>query len=495
MVSVDVPRTPDGEAMLPPDVWAATPAAAQALMVALVAGVAAVAGQVAGLRREVGELRAQLGRHSGNSSRPPSSDPPWRPRRLPAPPSGRRPGGQPGHAAHQRAVAPPERVDRIVDHRPVVCARCAAPLPADGASTGFAAHQVTDLPVARAVVTEHRLHRVVCPACGALARAVLPTTVPSGAFGPGLQATVAVLRGQYHLSQRAVADLCGTVLDAPLAASSVAALCQETAAALAAPVAAAQATLPDAPVANADETRWPRPQAGQTRWLWVVVTGLVTVFVVAASRGNAVIKGLLGEDYQGVLGSDRYSAYAWLNDAYRQVCWAHLIRDFAGLVDRGGGAARVGRAALRLSAQVFALWHQYRDGTLDRAGLQAAMRPVQDAFATLLTRGSRGDDPRAATLCTSLDRLWPALWTFVDEPGVDPTNNAAERALRPAVLWRKGSYGTQSDAGDRVVERLLTVTATCRQHGRSALAYLTAACAAAQRGLPAPSLLPTPTAA
>jgi transposase len=205
--------------------------------------------------------------------------------------------------AHQRAVVPPERVDRIVDHRPATCAHCAAVVPADVPSAGFVAHQVTDLPPVRAVVTEHRLHHVVCPACGAGTRAALPPEVPTGAFGPGLQATVAVLRGQYHLSQRATADLCGTLLEAPLAASSVAGLCGQTAAALAAPVAEAQATLRTAQQANGDETRWPRPQAGQTQWLWVVVTSLVSVFTIAASRSSTVIKGLLGEHFCGVLGS------------------------------------------------------------------------------------------------------------------------------------------------------------------------------------------------
>ncbi len=159
-------------------------------------------------------------------------------------------------------------------------------------------------------------------------------------------------------------------------------------------------------------------------------------------------------------------------------------------MDRGGAAQEVGTAALALVRDLFTAWHQYRDGALDRLGLQATMRPVQDAFAAVLDAGARCPDQKAAGLCRALDRLWPALWTFVDEAGVDPTNNAAERALRPAVLWRKGSFGTQSDGGARFVERLLTVTATCKQQGRSALDYLTAACTAAQFGQPPPSLVP-----
>jgi len=311
--------------------------------------------------------------------------------------------------AHQRALVAPERVDQRVDHWPATCGQCTAALPmaAQGAvnsagAADFVPHQVTELPPLRALVTEHRLHRVTCADCGHATRAALPADIPAGAFGPRLQATVAVLSGQYRLSRRQVADVCGTVLDAPLAASSVDGLCQATAVALATPVAAVQATLSAAPVANADETRW--PQAGQTQWLWVVVTRLVTVFTIAASRSSRVIKDLLGEDYTGILGSDRYAGYAWLNDAFRQVCWAHLKRDFQGLVDRGGAAKEVGVAALTLVHELFTVWHQYRTGVLDRPVLQRTMQPVQDAFDVLLDEGMRSVDAPAATLCRSLDR-------------------------------------------------------------------------------------------
>jgi transposase len=284
-----------------------------------------------------------------------------------------------------------------------------------------------------------------------------------------------------------VAELAETVLEAPLSVGSVDALCQATSIALATPVAEAVATLPGAPVVNADETPW---KAGKARpWLWVAVTALVTVFQVTTSRSGQVIKHLLGADYSGTLGTDRYAGYAWLDVAFRQLCWAHLARDFRALVDRGGTAAVLGKAALTLVHQLFTAWHQFRAGTLDRAGLQVAIGRVEDALATLLHAGQGNPDDRAAGLCRALLRLWPALWTFAEVDGVEPTNNAAERALRPAVLWRKGSFGTRSDAGARFVERLLTVTATCKQQGRSVFAYLTDVCAAAQRGQPVPSLL------
>jgi transposase len=476
--------------------WAATPAGVQALVVALVAvggQVPALREQVAALTERVRDLEARLGQDSSNSSRPPSSDPPWGKRRPPVPPSGRRPGGQPGHPGHFRALVPRERVDVVVDHWPDCCVGCAGPLVGarfadQRAAEDYVPHQVTDLPPLRAVVTEHRLQRVACPACGATTRATLPPDVPPGAAGPRLQAAVATLSGGYRLSRRAVADLCATLLDAPLSVGSVDALCQATSAALAVPVAAAVATLPAADVVHADETPW---QQGTARpWLWVAVTALVTVFRIATGRDSGVIKALIGVAFRGTLVTDRYSAYAWLDLAYRQVCWAHLARDFQALVDRGGAAAPLGQAALALVHRLFTAWHQFRDGHLTRAALQATLQPVEEALATLLHAGQTNTDPQAAGLCRALLRLWPALWTFVEVDGVEPTNNTAERALRPAVLWRKGSFGTRSDSGARFVERLLTVTATCQQQGRSVFAYLTDVCATAQRGAPVPSLLP-----
>ena len=489
-----VPRAPGGEPMVSAEDWDATPAGVQALVVALVAvgeQVPELHRQVAALAERVHDLEARLGRDSSNSSRPPSSDPPWArggKRRPPAGPSGRQAGGQPGHGGHFRALAPAERVDAVVDHWPERCAGCAVPLAGGTGTGGYVPHQVTELPALRATLTEHRLHRVACAACGATTRAALPPDVPAGAHGPRLQAAVATLSGGYRLSRRAVADLCGALLDAPLSVGSVDALCRATGAALAQPVAEAAATLPRAPVVHADETPWKQGKARP--WLWVAVTAPATVFRIAAGRDRGVIQGLVGAAYAGTLVTDRYSAYAWLDVAYRQVCWAHLARDFQALIDRRGPAAPLGREALALVRRLFTAWRRFRAGDPDRPALQTTLAPVQEELAALLHAGQENADARAAGLCRALLRVWPALWTFADVDGVEPTNNAAERALRPAVLWRRGSFGTRSEEGARFAERLLTATATCKQHGRSVLAYLTDLCTATQRGLPLPSLLP-----
>jgi transposase len=470
-------------------VRAALPAEVRAYIALLEGHVGALAAELAALRGRVENLEARLNQHSANSSRPPSSDPPGTPPRR-SPPSGRSRGGQPGHRAHIRLLVPPERIDRVVEHYPAVCAPCRTPLRDDPAVVvgDPVCHQVTELPPVRAVVTEHHLYRVCCRACGGHTRATLPADVPAGAFGPRLPATVAVLCGRYRLSRREVVDLCDDLLGAPLALGSVDRLCQDTAAALAQPVAEATAAVRAAPVAHADETGW--RQAGQRRWLWVVVTAVATVFTIAASRGSAVIKGLLGEDFAGRVVSDRWSAYSWLADGQRQLCWAHLTRDFQALVDRGGKARPLGQRALELIDDLFAAWHVARADPTRRATLADDLRPTQDAFRLLLDRGLDNPIADASGLCYQLLLHWDALWTFATVPGVDPTNNAAERAIRPAVLWRKGCLGTQSDAGNRFVARMLSVTATCKQHRRPLLAYVTDVCTAAQRGLPSPALLP-----
>jgi transposase len=444
---------------------------------------------VARLEARVHELEARLGQTSANSAQPPSADPPQAPPRPPRPPTGRRRGAQPGHPAHQRTLLPPEQVDATQDHYPAVCHHCQAPLAPDPAQAvgDPVRHQVVDLPPVRAAVTDHYLHRLRCPHCQGETRANLPPDVAPGAFGPRLQAVIALLCGRYRLSRREVAALCADLLGVDLAVGSVDELCHLTAEALAAPVAEVQAAVQQAAVVNADETSW--RLAGQRCWLWVVVTATATLFTVAASRGSGVIKGVLGETFAGVVGSDRWSAYTWVDPHRRQVCWAHLKRDFQGLVDWGGAARPLGTAALALLDRLFEAWHQARDDPAASARLPAVVQPIQAEFRALLEAGAASPCAKAAGLCRALLKLWPALWTFITVPGVEPTNNAAERAVRPAVLWRRGSFGCQSEAGARFVARMLSVAATCRQQDRSLLAYLTAVCTAAQHGHPIPSLL------
>jgi transposase len=231
-------------------------------------------------------------------------------------------------------------------------------------------------------------------------------------------------------------------------------------------------------------------QAKQRAWLWTVVLTELTVFQIDRRRGGAVVDGLLGAEFRGVVGSDRWSAYRRFPAEQRALCWAHLKRDCQGLVDRGGEAEGVGRWGLAESERLFALWHRFRAGEFDRQELRRHLVPLRARLGRLPRRGQDNSDGKAVALCRELSKWWAALWTFARVEGVEPTNNVAERALRPAVLWRKGSFGSDSVAGSRFAERLLTVVATCRQQGRRLLGFLVATAEAAWRGSPPPSLLP-----
>jgi transposase len=328
----------------------------------------------------------------------------------------------------------------------------------------------------------------VCEGCGLSTRASLPPGVPAGQFGPRLQAVVALCSGDYHLSKRQTERLVEDVFGVPIALGSIANLEQQTSEALAAPFEEAARALRSEPVVHADETGW--YETSRRAWLWGAVGGLVALFLVRARRNAKVAKELLGAAFAGVLISDRWSAYAWVDVARRQLCWAHLLRQFRGFQDHGDEGKRIGVALEILTETMFHVWHRVRDGTETRASFQAFMGPLQEQVRGWLREGQACSVRAVAGRCREILELEPALWTFVDVEGVEPTNNAGERILRLGVLWRKGSFGTDSPKGSRFVERILTVVTTLRLQKRNVLDYMTAVCDAALHGKHAPSLLP-----
>ncbi len=312
--------------------------------------------------------------------------------------------------------------------------------------------------------------------------------MPSGSFGPRAQATVAYLTGRQGVSQRDAREMRGVLFHLDVSLGSITALERQVSAAVAEPVAQAHAFVQAQPVANADETSW--TEGTRRRWLWVAVTALVRVFLLRPTRGSQGAKDLRGPTDAGVVGSDRWSGYTWIDPTQRQLCWAHLLRDFTAFVERGGDPARVGQALLDAAEEMFGLWYRVRDGTLSRDAFEREMRPVQVRVGALLREGTLLEHAKTRHACANILKLEVALWTFVTVEGVEPTNNAAERALRRAVLWRHRSFGTQSAEGSQFVARLLTVVTTLRQQERDVLDYLTDACAARTTGTPPPSLLP-----
>jgi len=465
-------------AALPRDIWERTPPEAQAYIGTLEA-------RVATLEDRVRTLQEQLNQSSRNSSRPPSSDPPQSQR--PTRPRGqRRRGGQPGHPGQTRTLVPVEDVDEVVVLKPEQCRGCHALLSGDD-PTPFR-HQVIEIPPIQPVITEYQWHQLVCSACGETTRAPWPAGVPSGTYGPRVQATVALYTGAYRLSKRTTQHVMDEVFGVPMRVGTIGPLEQATTAAVAAPVEEARTYVQAQEVAHLDETSG--RQGDKRAWLWVAVTSWVTVFVVRLSRGGQVARELWGEQCSGILVTDRYRAYNWYPVRWRQGCWAHWLRDFEAMRGRGGCSEEIGDALLAQAHQMFAWWHRVREGTLKRSTLRSYMSPLRREVERLLEAGSRCGVPQTAGTCRDILKRRAALWTFVQVEGVEPTNNTAERSIRPGVLWRKGSFGTQSAEGSRFVESMMTVVATLKQQQRNVLEYLTAACAAALRGEAAPSLLP-----
>ncbi len=467
------------DAPIPMELWDLIPPAAQA---ALRVYLDSLHQKIAALEQQVAALTARLQQNSHNSSKPPSSDGPNVKRRPPRKPSGKKRGGQPGHEKQERPLLPPNETAIL---KPKHCRRCGHKL--TGADPDPLLHQVLELPEIKPHVVDYLLHRLRCPGCGASTCATLPQGVPVGHQGPRLQALLTLLSGAYRLSKRNIETLCDDVFGIPLCVGTICNLEQQTAAATE-PVVQELRDYVRRQHANMDETGW--REQGNKAWLWVMVTAAATIFHVNRSRGGNVARFLLGPAFHWVVTSDRFSAYLWLTVEQRQLCWAHLRRDFQAMIDRGGAGVHFGTELLKQSDKIFTLWYRIRDGTLKRSDFRRQIAKVRSWVCFYLDKGRGCACAKTASLCREILRFEPALWTFSQHQGIEPTNNAAERALRHAVQWRKTSYGTDSVAGSHFVANILSVVATCRQQNRNVLDFLHHCCQTHLQGDQAPSLLP-----
>ena len=456
--------------------------------------------QIADAKKQIADLEHQLALRQQNStttSKPPASDglagrQRMRGRRHK---SRRKPGGQPGHPGHWRPLVPTERVNAIIDLVPDTCRHCQHALHARDDGGEPRRHQVTELPPIDAHTTEYRCHRRVCPACGKATQAPLPEDI-EGQFGPQLTALIADLTVVCRLPRLVVQRLLEGVLQIPISAGSTQHAWEEASAAVAAPCQELEHALRDQRVLNCDETG--HRTNGDKRWLWALVAPTFIFYTIVTSRGSDVLRRLLGATFAGILGSDRLPTYLKYASHQRQLCWAHLTRNLLSAQELATSAAakRFCREALRLQRRLFRLWHRYRGdprvrgGPITRKQLIAKVFPVEKAFFALGQRYVNATDAEVSNLAWALSVHHSHFFTFVHEDDVEPTNNLAERALRPAVQWRKIMFGTRSATGELAVARLLTVTRTCQLQQLNALRYLTAAIRAHRRRQAVASLVP-----
>jgi len=443
--------------------------------------------RVAQQEERIAQLERQIKRSSRNSSQPPSADRPGSPPRRGKDPSRRKQGGQPGHEGKGRPLLPAWAVDEVIEHWPERCG-CghvfgAGELVGDGDP---ARHQIEELPPVHVVVTEHRCQRVRCPDCGARPRGELPAAIAASAFGPRFHAAVAVLSTRNRISRRDVVELCEQLFGARISTGTVDAILTRVADALDEPHADLLERVRAATALNMDETGW--RTAGQRRALWGALTDRHAVLRVRDSRHEDHARELLG-DTTAVVTSDRWWAYSHLPLRRRQICWAHLRRDFQAHAEGLAAEQEFGEHGLRVCERLFWAWEIFQH-TADRSELKRAIRALQRELKPIARRyaGKAPRYKRTRGLARNLLKIWPALRSFARHDAIEPTNNHAERALRSAVIYRKLSLGSQSEHGERRIERLLSVHTTCRLQSRSLHAYLIDALRAHSRGHPVPLL-------
>jgi transposase len=433
---------------------------------------------------------ASLSSNSSNSSKPPSSDGP-RVGRAKKRKSSRSAGGQKGHKGHKRELLPLEEMNHVHDHYPPACGRCAAPLDPDSCRETSAPlrHQTFELPKVQPIMTEHRCHELACP-CGHKTRAELPQEVAQSQFEPRVHGAIAYLSSVHRIGRRGIVEIMNTFFGLNLCLGSVCNCIDRVSPELEPVAEEIRQTLADSSSLNIDETGW--KNQGKRCNLWVFVSPLVVYFSIAASRGAKVLTTILGAAFKGVITSDDHSAYSsYHKNGVRQLCWAHLIRKFKGLKDsRGSPDAYVfAKNMLKEVGHIFACWHAFRKGLISRRQLLDATTLTRARMKLYCLKYQSSPDQAVRTRAKRTLKNWPHLFTFLSQEGIEPTNNAAEQALRPAVQWRKLCFGNQSAAGERFTERILTVTRTCQLQGRNPFHFLSEMMEAAFRKLPRPSLV------
>ena len=435
---------------------------------------------------------AQLEKNSTNSSKPPSSDNPQDKNQQPKTDNKekRKPGGQPGHKGSMRELIPVEEVDNLVHYYPEKCNNCGKALPQDESANEVGESfrwQVAEIEPINPIITEHQAHTTLCE-CGCQTSAALPEEILKSNFGPRLASIIAYLAAVLHVSRRGTREFCETLLNINIALGSVQNLLEDTSDALEPVDKELKDALPKESVLNSDETGW------RDRWLWIFVASTFIYFQVAKTRSSKVLVDVLGMVYKGILCVDRYGAYTKYHKGLFQICWAHLKRDFFGILKVGEAtqsddAIAFAKTMEKLRKKLMVIWYRFKSGDISRPELIKKTRRVRNAIKRCLKEHMRSEERCVQNLAGKLYKRFDHLFTFIFHEGVEPTNNMAERGIRPAVQWRKVCFGNRSDNGAVLTSRLLTVTRTCWLQKRNPLEFLVAAITAHRSGQAAPSLI------
>jgi len=442
-----------------------------------------------GLERKV----AQLERDSTNSNKPPSSDGPKTNRGTEKRgASGRKPGGQEDHPGRTRMRVPESDISEKVDHKPTNCEQCGEVFLEESETEVVERRQVFEIPEIKPTIIEHIFYKTTCK-CGHQTRLAVPEWIFSGT-GERLQTHMSYFTSEARLSRRGVERVMEEVFHIPMGLGTVQNRLEDTSEVLGPICKELEELLLEQSTLNIDETSYPHNK--KLAWLWVFVASGFVFFAIRASRASKVLKELLGELFDGIIICDRFSAYVkYQKDrgcGLMQFCWAHIIRDVKGVgyaLAQNSGKPFAVLMRVRIGA-VFRMWHAFKKGCMLRQTLIEKVQPQIEDMQAFLEENRSSQAKEVRTLCKGLLKKWDSLFTFIYHEGVEPTNNLAERMVRPGVQTRKISYGTRSEKGQILRARLLTVSQTCRIQGRNPLDFLLAAIHANRYGLAIPSLLP-----
>ena len=425
--------------------------------------------------RELEKTVAKLTQNSSNSSRPPSSDPPWN-KKEPSrkTPNKRKQGGQPGHKGKKRELLPPEMVTETHNLFPEMCSCCQRPFAQEMQipSPNPLRHQVTDLPKIAPITTEYRCHSVLC-SCGYRTVAALPEEVAQSEFGPGVHAIIAYLMATHRVTRRGITEIMSSIFSISISTGAICNVAERVSEACVPVAGGIKKYIASALTLNIDETGW--KDKGKRCYLWTFVALRAVFFHISPSRGAKVLKEILGEQFAGIIISDDHSAYnSYHKKGIRQLCWPHLIRKLKALKDGRSSphAYCFAKNMLKEVGAIFTLWHAFKVSGSSREQLWEMTLPIQERIHDYCEIFLHSSDSLVRTRAKKTLANWNHLFTFLKYEGVEPTNNLAEQKLRPAVQWRKICFGSQSNTGLRFTERLSTVVGTCRINGINPFHFL-----------------------
>lgn len=455
---------------------------------ALRAEVATLRAQVSALQLQVAELAARLGQNSTNSSKPPSTDPPWHTKAKPTPsPTGRKPGAQPGHKPHNRAVLEPT-ADEVYDCQRQQCPHCQAGLDESTVLAGKEAlHQVVEI-VSEPLVQNYlrALHK--CHKCGKNSRSPLPQGVAPVAAGPRLQAIITTLVAKFHLSRADTKEALAQMFGVNLSVGAIHEVTERATMGTRPAVQEVAQALIAAATKHCDETGW--RHCNKRAWMWVCTNPEIGAYFHIDERRNREAFAALLPELRGIIHTDRWTVYDIIAAVLHQLCHAHLRRDMQALVDLKGSAGEIGTRFLAASDAMFKVWHRFKAGEIDRAQLLVEMAPVQADWKTLANLAAEHTHNKVRALGKDLLKQWDSLWPFVVHEGAEPTNNHAERVIRPSVLLRKTNGGTRSQTGAQFVAQMQSVIATAKCQGVQLVGWLTSVFQALWAPVALPRLLP-----